>query len=617
MRTITLLATVWSLAGALAAQQGSLGRWKVRAAIVLDNLEVKPVPLHAFRLVGQPDSTRTIPARTGLDGTAEGEAPIGSYLLISDVPARAGGVAYSWQVPITVNVGAPVQVELTNANATVDSTIVTDLTRTGRRLEDAVTAYRRIRRGVFRIESGAGHGSGFLVDSVAGLVVTNAHVVANQADASVVLDSVTRVAGLILSRSEPRDIAVIWVAPSAVTDRPTLPLAEPRATAALVEPGERVFAIGYPLDQEQTLTTGIVSSIRSGAIISDVNLNPGNSGGPMLNYSGVVVGVNTFGDAADRGPGVAGAVVATEIWPVLEQARVAMATLAPPPATLLPTMPLTSYSLEEMRSHADTVERRRLEQYSDQSIGPFEIALQSPVTVYLTQRAYDEEVARDRRKREQQAGIDSASRYSALKEIRNWHRFAGPLLTPVVMIEVSPKIGETTGSVLGRAFLGAMTGAQGRATYKYQGDVSRVRIYRNGVPWVPIRGGTQPVEQYLDNQWVSLKDVANFGLYVVSPLLFAPDTLGTPPSIVVEISDLKHENKPRCLELPRRTVAYTWNDFLPFLRVHHPDVRAVQASYSLKPEKFGMSILPDDSVITTSPRRDWKTVWPDCGDLAY
>jgi len=612
MRTTGLLLTLWSLTGALAAQQSGLGRWKVRAALVLDNLEVRPVPLHAFRLVGRPDSALTIRGRTGLDGTAEGEAPTGSYLLISDAPARAGGVAYSWSVPIAIKAGGSVQIELTNVNATFDSTIVTDLTRTGRRLEDAVTAYRRIRRGVFRVESGAGHGSGFLVDSVAGLVITNAHVVANQAEASVVLDSVTRVAGSILARSEPRDVAVIRVAPSVVANRPALPLAEPRATAALVEPGERVFAIGYPLDQEQTLTTGIVSSIRSGAIISDVNINPGNSGGPMLNYSGVVVGINTFASVPERGPGIAGAVVATEIWPVLEGARVAMATSSTPAATLLPTMPLTSYSLDDLRSHADTVARGRLEEYAGHTIGPFEIALQSPVAVYLTQRAYDEEVSRDRRRREQQAGIDSATRYSGLKEIRDWYRFASHLLTPVVMINVSPKIGETTGSVLGRVFAGAR-----RATYKYQGDVSRVRIYRNGVPWLPIRGGTQPVEQYVDNQWVSLKDVANFGLYVMSPLLFAPDTLGTPPSIVVEVFDLKQENKPRCLELPRRTVAYTWNDFLPYLRVNHPDLPPVQASANLKPEKFGRSILRNDSVLTTSPRRDWRTLWPDCDDLAY
>ena len=62
-----------------------------------------------------------------------------------------------------------------------------------------------------------------------------------------------------------------------------------KAGEGLVVTGERVLAIGFPLNQEMTLTTGIVSGVRDGAIISDVNINHGNSGGPMMNLAGEVV----------------------------------------------------------------------------------------------------------------------------------------------------------------------------------------------------------------------------------------------------------------------------------------------------------------------------------------
>ena len=615
MRSVVLGLAMLGLARGMTAQSTETGTWRVRAAIVLNGVEVKAVPLHAFRLVRQPDSSVTISGRTGLDGVAEGVAPAGSYVVISDAPVRAGGVAYAWRVSLDVAKGRLVDLELTNLNATIDSTIVLDIAQSGRRLEDAVTTYRRLRRSVFRVEAGAGYGSGFLIDSVAGLVVTNAHVVANQTETTVVLDSATRVHASIVARSEQRDIAIVRIAPSVLGDRPPLELARPVPTASVVESGERVFAIGYPLDQEQTLTTGIVSSIRTGAIISDVNINPGNSGGPMLNYSGVVVGINTFGVSSGSGPGIAGAVVASEVWPVLEQARVAIQNAPPPPASLLPTMPLDAYQLDSIKRYADTVPDKRLGEYAGITFGPFELALQSPVTLYLTMQAYDREVARDRRRREERAGVDPSVRYSALKEIRDWGRFATSQLAPVVMIGVSPRIGETTGSVFGRILAGATTGAATRGTYKYRGDVSRVRFYRNGVEWPPIRGGTQPVEQYVDNQWVSLKDVANYGLYVVSPLLFAPDTNGTPPSIVVEVQDLKDQNALRCIELPRRTVAFTWNDFLPYIRKAYPDVRPRLADMWLPSKDFTASVIPGDSVVTSYPWRDGRRVWPSCSGL--
>jgi len=600
------------------AQQTKPANWHIQVAIVVGDLDVKPVPLYAFRLIGQPDTSLVIPGRTGLDGIAEGEAPAGDYLVVGDSPARAGGLAYSWRVPLKAVAGKLTSLQLTNVNASIDSTIAQDLAQSGRKVEDAVVTYRRIRMGVFRIEAGISMGTGFLVDSAAGLIVTNAHVVSGQLAASVVLDSVTRVPAVVLARSENSDVAVLRINPLAATGRPTLPLAQPKSTQALVEPGERVFAIGYPLHQEQVLTTGIVSSIRDGAIISDVNINHGNSGGPMLNYAGVVVGMNTFGDwTGAGGPGISGAIVATRIWPVLEEARAAMPDSDPPPDERLPTMPLTSYPLAALQAYVATLPPDHLNAFSTDANGRFAISLNSPVTVALSQRVYDDELARDRRKREAAAGMSAEQRYNSSAVVREWMRFASSQLTPIAQVAIEPKVGETTGSILGRVLIAAASGAESKATMKFKGDVQSVFFYRNGVPVTPIRGGVGPREEYVDNQWVAMKDVAGTGFYLLDPLIFAPDTLGTPPSIVILVNDLKHPKEASCRELPRKTVAYAWNDFRPYLETVSPEIAAVAANPERKSELFTRSLIPGDSVVTTQPDKTWKTYWPNCPSVTY
>jgi hypothetical protein len=118
------------------------------------------------------------------------------------------------------------------------------------------------------------------------------------------------------------------------------------------------------------------------------------------------------------------------------------------------------------------------------------------------------------------------------------------------------------------------TGRGGKATLRYSGDLQEASIFRNGEPVTLLKGGTTPVKQYIDNRWVDLKDVANYGYYVLPADAFAPDADGTPPSIVVELADLKNPALPSCRELPRDVTATVWNDFvlyhaaggLPFVR---------------------------------------------------
>src|SRR2546427_1885387 len=87
----------------------------------------------------------------------------------------------------------------------------------------------------------------------------------------------------------------------------------------------------------------------------------------------------------------------------------------------------------------------------------------------------------------------------------------------------------------------------------------------------PPRSTLFPYTTLFRSAWVEMKDVAYRGLYIFSPELFAPDSSGAPPSIVVHIFDLKHPDDRDWVELSGDVVARVWNDFGPYYTRVRPD----------------------------------------------
>ena len=148
--------------------------------------------------------------------------------------------------------------------------------------------------------SGAGGslGSGFLVNR-RGRVLTNAHVIDGHESATVTFDDGTKTPAAVLGRDESTDLAVLRVEEVPTGVRP-LPLG--RSSALVV--GDPVVAIGNPFGLERTATTGIVSALKriisspndfqiQNVIQTDAAINQGNSGGPLLDLRGRVVGINS------------------------------------------------------------------------------------------------------------------------------------------------------------------------------------------------------------------------------------------------------------------------------------------------------------------------------------
>lgn len=143
-----------------------------------------------------------------------------------------------------------------------------------------------------------GAGSGFLID-IDGHILTNFHVVQGAQTIEVTLGDQSRFKAKLIGADSRNDIALIKIDPKG---RKLTPLVLGDSRNLLV--GQRVLAIGNPFGFQSTLTTGIVSSLGrtvqtsestfiDEAIQTDAAINRGNSGGPLLNSHGEVIGINS------------------------------------------------------------------------------------------------------------------------------------------------------------------------------------------------------------------------------------------------------------------------------------------------------------------------------------
>ena len=185
--------------------------------------------------------------------------------------------------------------------------------------------YDRAAGGIAYIRAGQGSGSGFVIDGD-GHVLTNSHVVegARSIDVEVGDDGATRSAEVV-GTDPSSDVALLEV-----SDSEGLKPLE-MGDASEVEVGDPVVAIGNPFGLDRTVTTGIVSAKQrqiqapngfsiSDVIQTDAAVNPGNSGGPLLDGAGRVIGINSqIASSTGGNDGVAFAVPIATAQDVVDQ----------------------------------------------------------------------------------------------------------------------------------------------------------------------------------------------------------------------------------------------------------------------------------------------------------
>lgn len=167
-------------------------------------------------------------------------------------------------------------------------------------------------------------GSGFIIDP-SGVVVTNNHVIDNAQQVSVTLSDGTEYPASIVGRDSKEDLAVLQV--KADRPLPSVPLGH--SDEARI--GDWVLAIGNPFGLSGTVTAGIISSRKRNVehglyddfIQTDAAINHGNSGGPLFNLKGEVIGINTliYGGSGGDSIGIGFAIPSDDARGIISQLR--------------------------------------------------------------------------------------------------------------------------------------------------------------------------------------------------------------------------------------------------------------------------------------------------------
>ena len=155
-----------------------------------------------------------------------------------------------------------------------------------------VTVYERINPAIVLVEAqlvdGLSSGTGCVINK-GGIILTSSHVVEKASHIEVTTSKgETYKAEVIQSENQNKDLALLKIKPN--KPLPTIKLGD----SSIVKVGQKVLAIGNPFGFNGTLTTGIVSRIdyERNKIQTDAAINPGSSGGPILNANGEVIGIS-------------------------------------------------------------------------------------------------------------------------------------------------------------------------------------------------------------------------------------------------------------------------------------------------------------------------------------
>ena len=547
-KTISLVLLVISGAFLAHSQETNIPV-KVKAALFDRDLNQKPVAKTRFTLVPKSTDTSQVTFVTSFDGIADLQLAPGKYRLLSSQPTEFQNKRYSWDLEVTI---APpsTTIEISNDNATSTEIAVQ------RPVDDLVAIYKQYRNAVVTVlaEYGPAKGTGFIIDK-AGLVLTNQHVVRTSEFIAVELDDNRRLPAKLLAADPERDVAVLWVNFQNAPDVLAVPLLKEGETPA--EEGDKVFTIGSPLHQSKVMTAGIVSKVEKKVIISDININHGNSGGPLFNPGGKVIGITTFGDVTTQGgPGISGIVRIEEAYDVINRAKASQAKAATPSGTFLLNEPEDKYPLEAIKANA-LEEKFKTAPYIF-GVGDYDVAIITPILRY---REYSGGVqaakAKEKRNRKSEAAVQNTFR--PLDELKGWEEYVGEY-KPVIWVQVSPKLKETFWSAFGRSMAASHGYLAGPASLHFKTDFYRMSLMCGDKEVQPIFPGKAQRVLNINNAAVRITDATFDGFYEYPYDAIRPDC----GRVSLQIFSEKNPQEAKVKELDSRTINTVAADFEPY-----------------------------------------------------
>jgi S1-C subfamily serine protease len=536
-----------------------------RVTVVDDGLNLKKVPKFSLviRKSGEPISIET-KISTSVDGRAGLFLSPGKYSVVSEKPLEFQKRTFEWDRAFIVEQGTPLTVELSSDNARITDVSATP---TGRDISRGGEMFKTLRDGVVTVQGELGPGTGFIIDGT-GLVLTNQHVIDQSNEIRVRFDKYTAVKARVLAIDEERDLAVLQINLSAFPKSRILDIAKPNAVEKPVIEGEHVFTIGSPLDQDKILSSGIASKIEKRAIITDITFNSGNSGAPLFNSLGQVVGITTFkikdrssaafakNETTAEESGLSGIVAIDEALDLIAKAKAAAATKGVPSAQLMPNMPEGVFPVETIKA-AFREKKYPLEQYVS-DVKNYQIKFMTPVYKFYVMEKDRIESLNNRRKRNKEKGMTDTA--DAFKDLRYWSEYAGEL-RPVVQILALPETGASGASMALSVLAQGTIGFSTPLDQKYKADFYQMKLLCDGQEVVPLIRNKTEIVRELQNYYKDRKRYTYAGVYSYTYDAFAP---GRCRQMQVQVFSEEDIETPITADVTETTKNRIWADFQDF-----------------------------------------------------
>jgi len=376
---------------------------------------------------------------------------------------------------------------------------------------------------VVTVTTDDGSGSGFLA-SASGLIATNYHVVRNTRYLAVQFADGRKVQAKVAAVNAFHDMALIKVNSELVSNiRPLAIL--PADKEDSIKVGIPVVAIGSPLNQKFLMTQGILSKVDQSTLLGDFLLQAGNSGGPLLNLNGEVIGINTFGES-----NISGAIRIGTLREFLASPQLVNDVVQiEPSAELLPAI-AARYPVNVL-NHKIESEPLNPTAYRIKA-GDFMVTAVTPVLIAKLQVAQQKiRVANqyDRRSK----NMSDPNTQGLGDTYFEWHGTTEAALDYVVTFDVRPMIGPTKRSRASKLSPFTLFGHLGRGEVEFKAEFLELRVYRDGQLLEPILPG-RAVIAGSDGRKHRFVDQAYAGSYS-----YSPDDFQTGSEFRVEIIDAR------------------------------------------------------------------------------
>lgn len=516
--------------------------------VILDELKPFPVSYSDFQVIG-PEATMVHEVRTNAHGEIDLKLEPGFYAFLSKEPIKFQGKTYEWNTSFEISSDKMTDLTLTHVDALVE---ILRGAATEENLSPESKLYRRFQNSVITVEFDGGSGSAFVIDSEMGLLLTSYHVAAGSRFLSVRFGRQNHYEARFVGGDASSDVAVIRVNPAILKDIPVINLKDSKHVG--IE-GERIVAMGSPLFQQTTITQGIISRVENDVLISDVRLDKGTSGGPILNLDGDAIGIVTYGDIDRPGGLGANSIVSIRMADNLIRTLGAVANDTLPSAAKLPDNSPVPIPPDMLESISLSI---RGEEPFLKSPKNFRTYIKTPFEANLNAVRFKSFLKQKIARRYQ--GQIPADQNLELGPLFFWNKYVGNQFEPVVSIKVVPWSQETRGSLATRAVAAALGQNIGK-THELRDDFSRMLLLRNGIEVTPIlRKRVRDTEIY-DNREVAMRDTALAGFYTYEPKEFRPGSK-------LELQIWKNGDvKPVVIRIPADYQERIWSQFSEWSRL--------------------------------------------------